>query len=77
MKINVRVKPNSKEQKIEEIADGSWLVFLKSSPIEGKANQELIKLLAKRFQVTQNDISIKIGINSRNKVVAINKNSVK
>lgn len=75
IKINVKVKPNAKEQKIEQEADGSWLVYLKSSPIEGKANQELIKLLAKQFQVTQKDISIKIGANSRNKLIEIDTHS--
>ena len=47
MKIQVKVKPNSKQQKIEELEDGSLIIRLKSLPIKGQANQELIKLLAK------------------------------
>lgn len=71
MKIQVKVKPNSKQQKIEELSNGSLTIYLKSSPTKGKANQELIKLLAKRYQVTQADIVIKSGITSKNKVIEI------
>jgi uncharacterized protein len=45
MKIQVKVKPNSKQQSITEEADGSLTIKLKSPPIEGKANDELLKLL--------------------------------
>jgi uncharacterized protein (TIGR00251 family) len=71
MRIKVKVKPSAKQQKIEERLDGSWLIHLKSAPIEGKANQELIKLLAKHFQVAQGDIFIKTGLNSRDKIIEI------
>lgn len=71
MKIKVKIKPNAKQQTIEKMLDGSWLIHLKSLPVEGKANQELIKLLAKHFQVTQSDIEIKRGLNSRDKVIEI------
>ena len=71
MKIQVKVKPNSKQQKIEEGDDGSLVVYLKSPPIDGQANQELIKLLAKRFQVSKSNISIKSGLSSRNKLVEL------
>ncbi len=33
--------------------DGSLIVYLKSPPVDGKANQELIALLAKEFKVTK------------------------
>lgn len=72
MKIQVKVKPNSSQQKIEELADGSLIVFLKSSPIKGKANQELIKILAKKYQVSQAQINIKAGLVSQNKLIEIN-----
>lgn len=71
MKIKVTVKPNAKQQTIEKLIDGSWLIHLKSVPVEGKANQELIKLLAKHFHVTQGDIELKRGLNSRDKVIEI------
>ena len=71
MKKQVKVKPNSKNQNIEEAADGSLIINLKSPPVEGKANEELIQILAKKFDVSKSRISIKFGLSSRNKVVEI------
>ena len=71
MKKQVKVKPNSKNQKIEEAADGSLIINLKSPPVEGKANEELIQILAKKFEVPKSRIRIKFGLSSRNKVVEI------
>ena len=72
MKIfTVKVKPNSKQQSIEEQPDGSLRVHLKSPPVDGKANQELIVLLAKKFTVSKSAIGIKSGLSSRNKLVEI------
>lgn len=72
MKISVKVKPNAKQQQIEEIGPNDYLIHLKASPVDGKANKELIKLLSKTFQISQSQISIKLGINSRQKVIEIN-----
>ncbi|MDD1414790.1 DUF167 domain-containing protein [Dolichospermum sp. ST_con] len=71
MQKRVKVKPNSKQQKIEELADGSLNVHLKSPPVDGKANEELIKLLAKKFDVSKSSIRIKSGTTSRQKVIEI------
>ena len=70
MKIRVKVKPNSGKQKIEQLEDGSLVVHLISSPVKGKANQELIKALAK-YQVTQSQVAIKSGLFSRPKLIEI------
>lgn len=71
MKIQVKVKPNSKQQKIQEADDGSWVIFLKSPPINGKANQELIEILAKKYRVPKSNVSIASGLSSKNKWVEI------
>ncbi len=71
MQKKVKVKPNSKVQKIEEEADGSLTVRLKSPPVDGKANEELIKLLAQKFDVPKSHITIKSGLSSRQKLVEI------
>ncbi|MFB2977565.1 DUF167 domain-containing protein [Microseira sp. BLCC-F43] len=71
MKKQVKVKPNSKRQSIEEQPDGSLTVHLKSPPVNGKANEELIALLAERFNVSKSKISIKSGLASKTKLVEI------
>ncbi|HEY9633696.1 MAG TPA: DUF167 domain-containing protein [Coleofasciculaceae cyanobacterium] len=67
----VKVKPNSKKQSIEEFTDGSLTVHLKSPPVDGKANKELIELLAEKFNVPKSQIRIKSGLSSRNKLIEI------
>ncbi|AFZ22473.1 hypothetical protein Cylst_0095 [Cylindrospermum stagnale PCC 7417] len=71
MQKKVKVKPNSKKQKIAEQLDGSLTVHLKSPPVDGKANEELIKLLAEKFAVPKSYVRIKSGLSSRQKLVEI------
>ncbi|MBW4644099.1 MAG: DUF167 domain-containing protein [Goleter apudmare HA4340-LM2] len=71
MQKKVKVKPNAKQQKIEELTDGSLNVHLKSPPVDGKANEELMKLLAEKFNVPKSYIRIKSGLSSRKKLVEI------
>ena len=71
MQINIKVKPNSKEQKIIEETDGSLIIRLKSPPVDGKANKELIKVLSKKYNVPKSYIRIKSGVSSRQKLIEI------
>ncbi|WP_414518826.1 DUF167 domain-containing protein [Nostoc sp. PCC 9305] len=71
----VKVKPHSKQQRIEEQPDGSLTVYLKSPPVDGKANEELIKLLADKFDVPKSHIRIKSGFSSRQKLMEIDTNT--
>ncbi len=71
MQIKVKVKPNSKVQKIEETSDGSLNIHLKSPPVDGKANEELIRVLSEKFDVAKSRIRIKSGVSSRQKLIEI------
>jgi uncharacterized protein len=71
MQKKVKVKPNSRQQKVEEDSEGNLTVNLKSPPVDGKANEELIRLLADKFDVPKSSIRIKSGLSSRQKVVVI------
>jgi uncharacterized protein (TIGR00251 family) len=65
----VKVKPNSQQQKIVEEPDGNLTIFLKSPPVDGKANAELIQLLAKHFGIAKRAIAIQSGHSSRQKII--------
>ncbi|MGD1805364.1 DUF167 domain-containing protein [Dapis sp. BLCC M126] len=69
--LKVKVKPNSQQQSVQTESDGSLKICLKSPPVDGKANQELIKLLAKKFNVKKSEITIKSGLSSKNKLIEI------
>jgi uncharacterized protein (TIGR00251 family) len=70
MKIQVKVRPNSK---IEEVSQegGSFIVKVKEPAKEGKANQAVIRLLAEHFGVSQSRVRILSGFRSKNKVVEV------
>lgn len=70
--IQVRVKPNARISVLQESAEGPWLARIKSPPVDGKANQELISLLAKHFGCPKSAVSIKSGMASKLKLVQIN-----
>jgi uncharacterized protein (TIGR00251 family) len=67
----INVKPGSRESAIDELEDGSFLVKLKAQPVDGKANAELIALLAKHFKVPRASVTIKSGAGARVKLVTI------
>lgn len=72
----MRLKPRARRNRIEGItrgADGAALlrVSVTAVPERGKANAQLIKLLAKEWKMAQRDISIRTGQHSRNKTMLI------
>jgi len=69
--IQVKVKPNARASVLEQAADGTWLAQLKSPPIDGKANEELVALVARRFGCAKAAVSIKSGAAGRMKLVRI------
>lgn len=69
--IEVKVKPNSRASSLEATGDGSWLAQLKSPPVDGKANAELIGLVARHFGCAKSAVSIKSGASARTKRVRI------
>ncbi len=71
--VQVRVKPNSRSSQVEQIDDGSWLAQLKSAPVDGQANEELIALIAKQFKCRKAAVTIKSGASGRMKLVRIDR----
>ena len=69
--IQIRVKPKARECVLEPLADGTWLARVKAAPVDGKANVELIRLVAKHFGLRQSQVSIKSGGWGRTKLVRI------
>jgi uncharacterized protein (TIGR00251 family) len=70
-RLSVKVKPNSKQQQFKVEEDGSLTIHLKSPPVDGKANAELIQLLAKNFGVPKSSIRIRAGMAAKQKLVEI------
>ena len=71
--IRVKVKPSSRQSALEPTSDGQWLARLRSPPVDGRANRELVELVAERFACPKSAVSIKSGAGSRLKVVTIDR----
>ena len=69
--IKVKVKLNASASTFEPADDGTWLAQIKSAPIDGKANAELIALVAGHFQCRKSAVTIKSGASGRFKLVRI------
>ena len=67
----VKAKPNARVSALTQQDDGTWLAHLKSPPVDGKANAELVALVAKQFGCAKSAVSIKTGAGSKLKRVEI------
>ena len=67
----VKVKPSSRVSLLEKVERGVWLAQLKSSPVDGKANEELLALVARHFGCRKSAVSLKSGASARTKLVRI------
>jgi hypothetical protein len=71
MQIRVKVKPGAPVSELTAGDDGLWLARLKAPPVDGKANQELIVLVARHFGRPKSAVSIKSGAGARTKVLNV------
>ena len=71
MILRVKVKPNARDSLLRQQADGSWLAHLKAPPVDGRANAELVALVAAHFKCRKADVIIKSGASGRNKLVSV------
>lgn len=69
--IKIKVEPRSSKSGIVGPYGDALKVKLTSPPVEGKANKELVEVLAKELGVHKKDIEIVSGQSSKNKTVKI------
>jgi uncharacterized protein len=69
--IRVKVKPRARESSLVQMPDGTWLARVRAAPMEGRANQELVTLVAEHFRCARGAVSIKSGASGRLKLVRI------
>jgi uncharacterized protein (TIGR00251 family) len=71
VKIAVIVKPNARKEGVTPSDDGPWTVRVAAPPVEGKANERLVELLAGHFGVPKSRVAILRGAGGRRKIVEI------
>ncbi len=71
MRISVRAKPKSKKEFIKKINVASFTVAVTEAPEKGKANQAIIKALAKFLDVSASSVILISGKTLNQKVFEI------
>jgi uncharacterized protein len=71
VRIAVRVQPRARKDEIGGERDGVLMVRVTAPPVEGKANDAVRKLLAKRLGIAPSRVSVVRGASGRDKLVEI------
>jgi uncharacterized protein (TIGR00251 family) len=69
--IRVQVKPHARVSSLERGGEGIWIAQIKAAPVDGRANAELIALVAATFRCRKSAVDIKSGASARTKLVRI------
>jgi uncharacterized protein len=67
----VRIVPRASRSEIAGEYNGALRIRIAAPPVDGAANRELIRLLAKSFKLPQNAVAIVSGAGSKSKIVHI------
>ena len=71
MRFPVRAGPRASRSEVVGDHDGALKVRLAAPPVDGAANRELVKLLARKLSVAQSAVRVVAGESSRNKLVEV------
>jgi uncharacterized protein len=67
----VRVQPRARRDEIAGERAGALLVRVTAPPVEGKANEAVRRLIAKRLGVAPGNVAVLRGASSRDKLLDI------
>ena len=71
VEIAVRVQPRASRSEIVGVHDNALKVRVKAPPVEGAANDELTKLLAKKLKVPRSSVEVVRGHTARSKRIRV------
>ena len=69
--LSVRIQPRASKNGIVVMEDGGLKIRLTAPPVDGAANEALVKFLADTFSVAKAQVDILSGHTSKNKIVRI------
>ena len=67
----VRLQPKAKKTAILGDMEGALKLAVTAPPIEGRANEALVKFVAQLLNVARSSVTIAAGTTSRNKVIRV------
>ena len=76
VRISVQVQPNAKKTEVTGVLDDALKLKLQAQPIEGKANDALVRYLADALSVPKSAVAITHGQASKRKLVEVKSGSL-
>ncbi len=70
-RLSVQVTPNARKSEVIEVVGGVVRIRLQAPPIEGKANEALVRFLADALGLRRSAVTVAAGHTSRRKIVEI------
>jgi uncharacterized protein len=72
IRISVQITPNAKKGEVIGVLDDMLKIRLQAQPIEGKANEALVRFLADMLSVPKSAVAITHGHTNKRKVIEVN-----
>ena len=69
--IHVTVHPNARKNVLVSVGPGRFEAWVKAKPMEGRANQDVVNLLVRNLQVSEQSVRLVKGHHGRQKVFRI------
>jgi uncharacterized protein (TIGR00251 family) len=69
--LSVRIQPRASKNEVVVMEDGSFKIRLTAPPVDGAANEALVRFLADTLSVAKSQVEIVSGHTSKNKIVKI------
>jgi uncharacterized protein (TIGR00251 family) len=71
VRIAVQITPNARKTEVIGVLDGALKLKLQAQPIEGKANEALVKFLAGALSVSRSAVTITHGLTNKRKLIEV------
>lgn len=71
VRLRVWVKPRASKSRVAGVRDGALEVAVAAPPVDGEANSELIRFVARLLSVPKSSVRVASGLASRHKTLAI------
>ena len=69
--LQIKVTPRARVSELSQGTNGTWIAKLKAPPVDGKANEELVSLVAAKFRCRKAAVTIQAGATGRTKLVRV------
>lgn len=71
VRLSVQITPNARRSEVGEVVEGVLRIRLQAPPVDGKANEALLRFLADELGLPRNAFTLVAGHTSRRKIVEV------